>query len=52
MTGPALTVPPFTDRYDGSAAVTTPTLMEITPTLRKLVMDTLYGITGKARGYL
>lgn len=42
-------VQPRTDRRGGSSAVPTPTLMVRTPTLRKLVGNTLYGITGKSR---
>lgn len=54
MTGEkAITVQLDTERQDGSARVSSPTLMVRTPTLRKLiVMDTLHGSAGKCRGYL
>lgn len=48
MTGAALTVPQNTDRDVGSTAVSTPTLMDSTPTLKKLVVrNTMYDIDGK-----
>lgn len=51
MSGAAVTVP-STDRHGGLISVPTSTLMENTPTLRLILMKTLYGNTGKTRGCL
>lgn len=52
MTRTAVTVPPTGDRQDGSKSVSVPTLMDSTPNLRKLVLNTFHGTTGKTLTYL
>lgn len=46
--GAAVTVPPDTDPQGGSQRVFSPTLMDSTPTPRKLlILDTFHGTIGK-----
>lgn len=51
MTWTQVPVPAGTIVDGGSTSVTEPTLMDPTPTLRKLAGITMHGITGKVRIY-